>query len=156
MLWVSLEIPQYFTTHIGMAMHGKTKMHSQWRRKKTDIFCVSKNFHFGELSAEFCQCIGESSKIAMFVFNVSMCKKFHTIFVVFVSIFICKCVRQQGFPHERWKFSSLFVEAVGEIFGACCSFVLLSNRCKTLLRKHLFFRYSTNIIFLYNLHLYNF
>lgn len=128
-------------------MHGKTKSAIAMTTKEDGYILWSELFHFlVSFRREFYECSSKSSIVALAVFRPCKCWCFHFHFVVFVMIF---CLRLcAGFPHERQEFSSLFVEAVGEIFGACCSFVLLSNRCKTLLREHLFFCFSRIIFFL--------
>lgn len=112
----------------------------QW--KKTDIFCAEQKTSFEEsfqatLSRVCwwklktgCQCVGAWN-----------CGRNFFPFCGICSISTCECMRWQGFhmngrnfPHCLWKQSVKSSVPVVPL-----SF--LSNRCKTLLRKHLLFRF---------------
>lgn len=127
-------------------------MQRSW--KKTDIFRVGKRFHIGRAFRQP-PLVGvcESSKMALAVFepkNVEAtraCVGNFVHFVVFVAFsFVGVCVdkvfhmNEENFPHCLWKQSVKSLVPVVPL-----SF--LSNRCKTLLRKHLFILFSRNIFF---------
>lgn len=118
-------------------MQRDEEVHWMQVRKTAIVLCEQKiSMVPRELSGDWRSLVlvKAQNAAALFVFEGLFCGRdgFRCRIGV-CSIFSCESVRRRGFPHEREEFSSLLVEAVGEIFGACCSFVLLyqivAKRC---------------------------
>lgn len=141
--WGSPEIPEY--RNIRMALQ-KAKMHNATQLEEDGYIPCGQTFSYRESfqAAAACRCLWKLKngfggvRAEKCGSNSCLCWKFCP-FCSVCSIFFCRCVRRQGFPHERRKFSSLFVEAVGEVFGACCSFVLSIKSLQNVVEKTSFY-----------------